>query len=92
MNKIGQEAEFCFMDSYFEFKDGFRLEIKKASFTLRSKIFEPLQITRIKATRCETLRTVTTNNSKKHSHLTYCGLPQCIIDGPKVNGNNFFHF
>ena len=44
MNKIGQEAEFCFMDSYFEFKDGFRLEIKKASFTLRSKIFEPLQI------------------------------------------------
>ena len=28
--------------------------------------------TRIKATRCETLRTVTTNNSKKHSHLTYC--------------------
>ena len=28
--------------------------------------------TRIKATRGETLRTVTTNNSKKHSHLTYC--------------------
>ena len=28
--------------------------------------------TRIKATRCETLRTVTTNNSNKHSHLTYC--------------------
>ena len=29
-------------------------------------------ITRIKATRCETLMTFTTNNSKKHSHLTYC--------------------
>ena len=28
--------------------------------------------TRIKATRCETLRTVKTNNSKKHSNLTYC--------------------
>ena len=28
--------------------------------------------TRIKATRCETLRTVTTHNAKKHSHLTYC--------------------
>ena len=44
MNKIGQEKEFRFMDSYFEFKDGFRLEIKKASFTLRSKILEPLQM------------------------------------------------
>ena len=32
------------MDSYLEFKDGFRLEIKKASLTLRSKILEPLQI------------------------------------------------
>ena len=32
------------MDSYLEFKDGFRLEIKKASLTLRSKTFEPLQI------------------------------------------------
>ena len=31
MNKNGQEEEFCFMDSYFEFEDGFRLEIKKAS-------------------------------------------------------------
>ena len=28
--------------------------------------------TRIKATRCATLRTVSTNNSKKHSHLSYC--------------------
>ena len=46
--------------------------------------------TRIKATRCETLRTVTTNNSKKT--LTFDLLPQCIINGPKVNGYNFFHF
>ena len=30
-----------------------------------------LFVTRIKATRCETLRTVTTNNSKNHSHSTY---------------------
>ena len=29
-------------------------------------------MTRIKATRCETLRAITTNNSKKHAHLTYC--------------------
>ena len=46
--------------------------------------------TRIKATRCETLRTVTNNNSKKT--LTFDLLPQCIINGPKVNGYNFFHF
>ena len=46
--------------------------------------------TRIKATRCEALRTVTTNNSKKT--LTFDLLPQCIINGPKVNGYNFFHF
>ena len=44
MNKIGLEAEFCLMDSYFELKDGFRLEIKKVSLTLRSKKLEPLQI------------------------------------------------
>ena len=43
--------------------------------------------TRIKATRCETLRTVTTNNSKK---LTIDLLPQCIINVPKVKGYNFF--
>ena len=30
------------------------------------------ECTRIKATRCEMLRTVKTNNLKKHSHLTYC--------------------
>ena len=32
------------MDSYLEFKYGFRLEIKNASLTLRSKTLEPLQI------------------------------------------------
>ena len=46
--------------------------------------------TRIKATRCETLRTVTTNYSKKT--LTFDILPQCMINGPKVNGYDFFHF
>ena len=45
INNIGSEAEFCFIDSYLEFKDGFRLEMKKASFTIRSKVIEPLQIT-----------------------------------------------
>ena len=37
MNKIGQEAEFCFIDSYFEFKDGFRPELKKAFLLLDQK-------------------------------------------------------
>ena len=45
INNIGSEAEFCFIDSYLEFKDGLRLEMKKASFTLRSEVVEPLQIT-----------------------------------------------
>ena len=55
-------------------------------FYVSTKTFQ----TRIKATRCETLRTVKTNNSKKT--LKFDLLPQCIINGPKVNGYNFFHF
>ena len=57
---------------------------------LNAKKTKTMVVTRIKATRCETLRTVTTNNSKKT--LTFDLLPQCIINGPKVNGYNFFHF
>ena len=57
---------------------------------LNAKKTKTMVVTRIKATRCETLRTVTTNNSKKT--LTFDLRPQCIINGPKVNGYNFFHF
>ena len=51
-----------------------RLTENAASKLLRGLSMEVVtqESTRIKATRCETLRTVITNNSKKHLHLTYC--------------------
>ena len=39
---------------------------------IHAKHAKQITQTRIKATRCETLRTDTTNNSKKHLNLTYC--------------------
>ena len=61
------------------------LSVIKLKLTNRATLIAEHSLTRMKATRCETLRTVTTNNSKKHPHLTYC-----LNEWSEVNGYNFF--
>ena len=72
------------MDSYLEFKDGFRLEIKKASLTLRSKTLEPLQIIEKESLSISSTQSKLLCALERHEQPLVCSEILTIFPGNKV--------